>query len=277
MDRELHFSIEGDLDMRFYSALSGGVNPPRAYPHHIENTIELFILVEGDVSFAVESRVYRMSPGDIILTKPNEMHHCITNSATVNHHYCFYFKPSPHSIFESFLEHSFGCDNLISPVEEDRTTILDLASKIDTAENNRENSLDVLALVMQLLAAVRRNIGKNVDSEALPEALELAFSEMDEHISENISIDELCAKLFISYSTLARLFKKHLGTTPRAYLESKRLAVARRMLKDGAGVSETCRAIGFSDSSSFIRLFKQRFGETPLKYSQKQVNFAKST
>jgi len=269
MDRELHFPLEGGIDMHFYSSLAGTAGPPCSYPHHIESEVELFILVEGDVSFAVESRVYRMSPGDIILTKPNEMHHCIRNSTTVNHHYCFYFKPTPCDVFEDFIKHNFGCDNLISPAGDDRALILELARRIDEGEKGGADRLDLLSAVLQMLSAVRRNIGRCARSEALPEPIEIVLAEMDEQLSCGFSIEAICEKHFISPSTLYRLFRTHLGTTPRAYLESKRLAVAKRMLESGAGVGETCRAIGFSDTSSFIRLFKRRFGETPLKYSQK--------
>lgn len=269
MDRRICIPLDGDLDMHYYSSLSGEAGPPYVYPHHIESEIELFILVEGDVSFAVESRVYRMSPGDIILTKPNEMHHCIRNSTTVNHHYCFYFKPTPGSIFEGFLAHSFGCDNLISPSPEDKALILELAKKIDGSEQRGASDLERLSLVLGLLSAVSRNMGETEKYESLPEPIEMMLSEMDEHLSENITIESLCERLFISHSTLLRLFKKHLGTTPSMYLESKRLAASRRMLARGVSVGETCHAIGFTDVSSFIRLFKRRFGETPYKYGQK--------
>lgn len=269
MDRRLHFPMECSIDMHFYSSLAGKAGPPYNYPHHIESEVELFILVEGDVSFAVESRVYRMSPGDIILTKPNEMHHCIRNSTTVNDHYCFYFKPSPIGIFEDFLKHNFGCNNLISPVGDDRALILGLAKQIDEGTEGGADRLELLSSVLQMLATVRRNMGKYSTPETLPEPLEIVLAEMDEHLSESLTIESVCEKHFISYSTLSRLFRRHLDTTPRAYLESKRLANARRMLESGVSVGETCRAIGFSDTSSFIRLFKQRFGETPLKYGQK--------
>ena len=256
--------------MHFYASLTGGASPPYEYPHHIENEIELFVLVEGDVSFAVESRVYRLSPGDIILTKPNEMHHCIRNSTTVNHHYCFYFEPSCDFIFGDFMKHNFGCDNLISPLGADRELVLSLAERINLlSQSEGENRLELLALSLELLSTVRRNIGKSSKTERLPESLELVLAEMDERLSEISSLEALSAKLFVSRSTLTRLFKRYLGTTPRTYLESKRLAVARRMLGEGVSVSDTCRAIGFVDTSSFIRLFKKRFGETPYKYSQK--------
>ena len=258
-----------DFNVRFYASLHGEPMPPYIYPHHIEREIELFILVEGDVSFAVESRVYRMQRGDIIITRPNEMHHCIRNSTTVNHHYCFHFDPSCEKIFSPFLEHGLGADNLISPSDDDRELILSLADRIVRSAEEGGDELLRLSLMLEMLATVKKGIGKKANPEKLPEPLEAVLSEIDEHLADDSLLDDICSRNFISRSTLTRLFKKHLGTTPRLYLESKRLAVAGRMLECGNSVSATCRAVGFSDTSSFIRLFKRRFGETPLKYAQR--------
>lgn len=263
------FPLGDGFNMHFYASLSGEPKPPFIYPHHIEREIELFILVEGDISFVVESRVYRMKRGDIIITKPNEMHHCIRNSTTVNYHYCFHFDPSCESIFAPFLKHPFGSDNLISPTSEDRELILSLAEKINSSAESAGDELERLALTLELLSAVKRGIGGDAVPERLPDILEAVLTELDEHLADISSLDDLCVRFFISRSTLTRLFKAHLGTTPRLYLESKRLAVAGRMLESGMSVAATCHAVGFVDVSSFIRLFKRRFGETPLKYAQK--------
>ena len=271
MDHKLEFLLEDALRMHFYASLDGAPMPPFVYPHHIENEIELFILVEGDISFSVESRVYKLSSGDIILTKPNEMHHCIRNSETVNRHYCFYFNPSPASIFSDFMKHNFGCDNLISPAAEDRNLILSLAEQVNRAFAEGKDELEQFTLVLQMLAVIRRNLGASHESEKLPPMLERILEAVDERLGEPDCFEEICEEFFISRSTLGRLFKRHLATSPGLYLEGKRLAVARRMLEGGATVGDTCRSVGFSSVSSFIRLFKERFGETPLKYSKREA------
>lgn len=255
--------------MRFYASLGGRVMPPFVYPHHVESEIEIFILVDGDVSFAVESKVYKMKRGDIIVTKPNEMHHCIRNTATANDHYCFHFEPSDEAIFGDFMNHGFGCDNLISPSGEDRELILELAEKINREFSGGGDALRRMALVLTLLDTVKKNAGHSEGWERLPEPLDKILEIIDARLSEEDLLDAVCDEFFVSRSTLGRLFKRYLGTTPHMHLEAKRLAIARRMLEQGVSVSESSRAVGFRSTSSFIRLFKRRFGETPLKYAQK--------
>ena len=67
MSHTMKFPMGNGFNMEFYASLSGEPKPPFIYPHHIEREIELFILVEGDISFVVESRVYRLKRGDIII------------------------------------------------------------------------------------------------------------------------------------------------------------------------------------------------------------------
>lgn len=268
MEHKLNLSFNGGFNMRFYAALDGKAQPPYVYPHHIENEVEIFLLVDGDVSFAVESRVYKMSRGDVIVTKPNEMHHCIRNTSTVNHHYCFHFDPTCNRVFSDFLEHAYGCDNLVSLPPQEKEALLTLAHRINDAFLRGEDALEKLSPTLEMLSLIKRNLGVASTFQKLPKVLERILAVIDERLCEIDSFDDICEEFFISRSTLGRLFKRYLATTPRGYLEGKRLTVARRLLSKGESVGDTCRAVGFSNVSSFIRLFKRRFGETPLKYSQ---------
>ena len=67
-----------------------------------------------------------------------------------------------------------------------------------------------------------------------------------------------------------RLFKEHLNTTPKTYLESKRLVHSQILLKEGKSVLDACMESGFPDYSNYIRLFKRRFGVTPKQYKDSQ-------
>ena len=74
----------------------------------------------------------------------------------------------------------------------------------------------------------------------------------------------------ISRSSLWRLFRQELQSTPAAYLQQLRLENARRLLLSGGSVTDTALASGFSDCSHFIQLFKARYGLTPLQYQKSQ-------
>ena len=67
----------------------------------------------------------------------------------------------------------------------------------------------------------------------------------------------------------ARVFRELTGTPPHRRLLEIRLQHAAERLRDGCSVTETCFAVGFSNLSHFIRLFRRRFGTSPSRYARR--------
>ncbi len=72
----------------------------------------------------------------------------------------------------------------------------------------------------------------------------------------------------ISRSSLWRLFKSELNTTPNDFVYNTRLKNAALLLKRGYDVTTTAEMCGFSDCSHFIKKFKEHYKMTPLKYKK---------
>ena len=65
---------------------------------------------------------------------------------------------------------------------------------------------------------------------------------------------------------MRELFRKYFQMTPKTYLENRRLAYSRELLREGRSVTDACVESGFPDLSNYIRLFRTRFGMTPSQY-----------
>ncbi|NBC36706.1 helix-turn-helix domain-containing protein [Novosphingobium sp. FSY-8] len=78
---------------------------------------------------------------------------------------------------------------------------------------------------------------------------------------------ELAAEAGVSVRTIQNLFAG-MGTTPSAFILSRRLERAAEMLVVNPVASVTAIAfdLGFSDSGYFARCFRQHFGLTPTQY-----------
>lgn len=86
------------------------------------------------------------------------------------------------------------------------------------------------------------------------------------HFTEHISLDELCRLYDISKSTLLRDFTKYKGLTPYKYLQSVRIAKAKKLLRKGNTIAETSAEIGFVDQSHFTKFFIMFIGVSPAAY-----------
>ena len=88
------------------------------------------------------------------------------------------------------------------------------------------------------------------------------------HYAENIGIDDIAGSCSISVSTLLRLCRNSLHSTPIQYLLNYRLEEIRKRLLHGpqTTISEIAYSCGFNDISYFNRCFLHKYGVTPSFY-----------
>ncbi|WP_127113502.1 GlxA family transcriptional regulator [Shimia sediminis] len=87
---------------------------------------------------------------------------------------------------------------------------------------------------------------------------------MDEHIEQPMSPAAIAEMVALSGRQLERLFRKHLGTTPKAYYIGLRLAKARELLfHTNMSLSEICFACGFNSQTHFSKSYRARYGVAP--------------
>jgi AraC-like DNA-binding protein len=84
-----------------------------------------------------------------------------------------------------------------------------------------------------------------------------------EHLSENISLEELAQRFHCTSCHLIRSFKKERGLTPYAFLVHLRLERARELISQGRPLVEAALETGFADQSHLTRHFKALYGISP--------------
>ncbi|MCP4987154.1 MAG: AraC family transcriptional regulator [Colwellia sp.] len=99
--------------------------------------------------------------------------------------------------------------------------------------------------------------------------LSAALNHIELHLSENIDVDDLARISCMSRTKFFHEFKLHLGCTPMAYQLQRRLKQAALLLKRGQQVTQTCFALGFTNTSHFSRCFKKFYGVSPRQYKEK--------
>lgn len=255
------------FEASYYFRMEGSEPVAHNFPPHMHDMLEIYVLLEGDVSFMVEHNLYHLQPGDAIITKPNEIHNCVLNTPGAHKHLCFWFSSHSEALLGDFLHHDFGKDNLISPCEKDKEYLLSLYEKLHTCNENGSERYE-FSLLLQILDTLGKSLSRTLAPQQMPAELRAILADINDNFLSIKGLEYFTEKHFVSQSTLNRLFRTYLHTTPGLYLEAKRLAHSRLLLKKGRSVLAACMESGFSEPSNYIRLFKKRFGVTPGQYRE---------
>ena len=233
---------------------------------HVHPSYELYVHVDGDISFAVNDSIYHMRRGDMILTRPNTYHHSICHSECRLMHYCIFLHTTDASLL-SILEHlAEQCYlHYEQPIEKEIFSLLERMANA-LYKPTELSSVAQYSLLFQLLDLLSQDITPSHAHAPYPDNLRGILNYIGKHYAQISSIRTLCGEFYISQATLERLFRQHLQITPYQYIEATRLAAACRLLCAGNSVSAVAAQCGFSDCSHFIALFKRKFGTTPNRY-----------
>ena len=87
---------------------------------------------------------------------------------------------------------------------------------------------------------------------------------IDDHLSEDISVERLCHEFNASRTKLYAIANKHLSVGLAAFIKEKRLLAARDLLVScDTPITEIAEKVGFLDYNYFSKAFKKHFGMSP--------------
>jgi len=93
---------------------------------------------------------------------------------------------------------------------------------------------------------------------------------MEENYASIIAVDQVAVHVGISSRHFKRRFKKATSRTPLTYLQNLRIDQAKKKLESTIdSIEEITRHIGYENSSTFRRLFRQRVCLSPREYRDK--------
>lgn len=95
------------------------------------------------------------------------------------------------------------------------------------------------------------------------------FLYIKEHLTEDLTLEALEQKFYVSRYHICREFKKATGMTPHAYIVKARLDLCRRYIEEGKPILEVYKLGGFAGYNHFFKAFKKEYGMTPKEYYKK--------
>lgn len=258
------------FDSLFYSySYEDSPNQEQFFVHD-HDEMELYYLVEGEVEFHVNNVTYHPLPGDIIITRPGELHYVQTAENRVYKRYNIRF--SSELLNESlnsrlllpFMKRNSGTNNLYSSLE--------LPSEYIQACLNRmfiHNDFDSKARATSYLIPILQELfdvwcAKDIPDKTPQHSLfDEIIAYINQHLWELQSADDVSASFHLSQSQLYRIFKDYTGTSIWNYVRTKRLTSAQILIQNGEQPANAATQCGFEDYSTFYRAYKRHFGRRP--------------
>ena len=242
---------------------------------HFHEEMEILYFTHGSGRVICNMREYEVSAGDIIFANGNELH-AGDFGGSGSTYYCIQIRTD---FFHNLIGKEYvSFENLIR---------CDFArSLLDAVIANGKNAdfkslIEMKKALYEFFAYVSENFAHSVLTEAeykkkfkRLDTFNSIIEYIDAHYYENISVNFLASKFYVSASYFSHMFKKRAKKSLVEYLNELRIRHAKVLLeREGASVSEISARVGYSDINYFSRRFKKEVGITATEYRKR---FAKS-
>lgn len=97
-------------------------------------------------------------------------------------------------------------------------------------------------------------------------SVEKARAYLDAHLDRKVTLEQLSRVAHLSPFHLQRTFRKHVGLTPREYVEARRAAKLRQRLREGEPVARASWEAGYTSTSRLYEGVDTHLGMTPSSY-----------
>ncbi len=258
--------------------------PPlwRRVVRHSHLAFEIMLVREGSGVYTVGERKYPVTAGDMFVFASNEQH-SITEAGhgglrITNLH----FEPrllwgsAPDRMSEENADlcfsHSQGFENRIEAPRACALSAHFTAIERELCDKNSEYALCVRSHLNFLLITLVRDYGyrdgSGVFNRQRVHLFRRLLTYIDEHISEELTLDKLASVTGVTPNYLSSLFSKTSGISLWEHITSRRVQTAMRLLDEDSGktVLEIALLSGFNNTANFNKSFRRITGMTPSEY-----------
>ncbi|HAE43153.1 MAG TPA: AraC family transcriptional regulator [Clostridiales bacterium] len=264
------------------------------YPHMFifegerHNFWELLYVDKGVVFSRTDTEHHQLQQGQIIFHKPGEFHSVECNGVI-----------SPCLVVISFVCTSPAMkffENKVLPItsktkslmsfiisEAKKTYATDLSDpyykRLDLDENCPLGSQQLIKNYFEafLLELLRHNSQNEKNKTILSTSqindrrirFEMANAYLQEHLSENLTLSDVCDHCSMSKSLAQQIFKLETGNSVMQWYTRLRIEQAKQRIREGKGNMTTiANQLGYSSIHHFSKQFSKVSGKSPTEYAQ---------
>ena len=253
--------------------------------YHWHKEFEYGVLLSGELDYYIDGQHIHAQKGEAVFINSNIIHMAKHTTPSEINIFTVSFLPSlfvngeKGTVYKKYFQPTLqsGIKGFcITPATHNGKAILELLYKLIDIDKNSPNDYELLCLtIVSRLWSITLKFIQEHEHEFVPlhrehnnegKAKEI-LRYIHEHYKENIRIETLAQKTYISRSEVFRCFQKYTGQNPIEYLNEYRLAHAVNMLLEtDKTVTQIALECGFSSSSYFGKVFKSKYAISPTQF-----------
>lgn len=277
---------DADLDGLCECFISESPNRRAVADPHIHQHFELLYCLSGSYRLTVEHQSFELHAGDVALIHPMEPHQTCTLDMDNNRYIVLKFIPetlysSSQPMFDlkcifPYLHFSEQRCYVYTSEQLEGSDMEMLLRRILMEREKEEYGYELAlrAYVSQVLLWFLRAWHKERGAAAMDDRsivrLQTAIRYIDDHLDENIRIEDVADALSMGLSTFSRFFTNAAGMNFPAYVRIRRLSRAAALLmQTDLSITEIALETGFSSASYLTLCFRTHYHLTPTRFRRK--------
>lgn len=251
---------------------------PVAFHYHDFHKIILFL--DGEASYIIEGKTYPLKARDILFVSAGEIHRPVTTPGKSYERIVIYVSPdflsdlgqSRYDLANCFAMARQSSSVMHAPPGKSHDLLFHMNKLEQVAhQDGYANELYTEILFAEFMILLNRSLMDNELQELQSVTYDSKIQELlvyiNEHLTEELSVDKLAEAGALSRYYLMHKFKAMTGYSIHQYVTSKRLMLAKSLLASTDDpIADVAFQCGFNDYSSFSREFKKAFSLTPKGY-----------
>lgn len=238
---------------------------------HWHQSLELLYIVSGKVELTVGNDVFNLSDDDMLLVNSNMPHSLYSDNATM---IATQIKPERLINIPEKLKYTLFDCVCSAQSEEDRKRFSGIKGCLAgllklNIEGGSHISLMNTALCYKLMYELYTNFANEggaapSDQREMFTRITELLAYINEHYSENLSLEKLASVCYVTVPYLSKMFKNIMNITVSKYIKGIRLHHSTVLLTGTSrSIDEIAGDCGFPNMHSFIAAFKEKYGVTP--------------
>jgi len=248
---------------------------------HME--VELFFVMSGKAELVIGDETYLMSKNSIIVVNSEKRHSMrkIEDGLLCR-------LVIDYQLISEYLDSSlffFWCNSVAEPMG-DYDKLLDLLQKLLATTLMRKGKEDfgtyglhyqILDLLLRRYLIDQNDVRYQTDRDESGERIHEIMCYVQNNYAEELTLNELADRLYLSNAYLSRFFKKNFGQNFKDYINSVRLLHAiDDLLATDKNMTKIAMDNGFPSITRFNQVFKDEYGMSPLAYRESHIGERKT-